>query len=463
MIRHRSLSSSVTSIRSVAIGLALSVSLALSGAGPAQTQVIDTRNQLVALSEAGRWDEARALAEAILAQSPNDVTALIVLSRALRAAGDHAGARQAARRAHAAARTDDERYAAATELAAAAYAMDRPLIAQIWLRRAVEVAPTPALRQSAIRNYRVVAAGNPLTVNLQFGIAPSSNVNNGSLAETVEIGGLDFTLNPDARALSGQELTAGFSLGYRLDGVGGLPARLSFAATMQEIRLSSSAKAAAPGLEADDYDYAGVELRFQQALNPTKDPLRWLLDLRLGRNWYGGDDLSTYAGAGLVASWGEAARGTNSVGLSVERQNRLDLDSRSATVVRLDAGRSWRLASGDQIALSGALRRTDSPSIEIDHDAALAAVTYDFGTVAGGMFTLSAGFGLEWRDYDRSPYRADGRDDLRARLTGKLGFPKAETYGFIPEISVEALHVNSTVDLYDSRDLGLRLGLRSAF
>jgi hypothetical protein len=83
--------------------------------------------------------------------------------------------------------------------------------------------------------------------------------------------------------------------------------------------------------------------------------------------------------------------------------------------------------------------------------------------VAAGWLTLGAGFRAEWRDYDRSPYRAGGRNDLRLSLSARLGFPRAETWGFMPEITVEESSVQSNVDLYDSEDISVRLGFRSAF
>jgi hypothetical protein len=430
---------------------------------PATAEVEDPRSQLVALAEADRWSEAEALARALLLADPRDVTVLIVLSRARRAAGDPAGARVFAARAREAATTDAERYVALTELAAAAHAEKRHLVAQFWLRGAVQVAPSAELRENAIRNYRTVAAENPWTVQLQFGLAPSSNVNNGSQAESLDIGGLDFVLSPDARALSGTELTAGVSAYHRLAGLGGLPARLGLVLAMQEVRLSGSARAAAPEADSDDYDQATVELRFDQALSAATAPLRWRVEARLGHSWYGGAHLSNHLRLGLGADWGDPARRGSSVALSFERQDRQDLDSRSADILRLDAGRQWRLGSGDLFALGLFLRQTTSQSVEVDHFASGLSASYDLGTVAGGAFTLATGMTAEWRDYDMSPYQAGGREDLRLRLSARIGFPRAETWGFLPEVTVEASETWSDVDLFDSQDVTVRLGVRSAF
>lgn len=453
----------VPSYRALLLTLLISVKIGLGFSPQAQAQADDPRRQVVLLAESGRWAEALVRARALLADRPRDVTVLVVLSRALRATGDPAAARIHARRALDAARTDAERFAALTELAAADHALNRSLAAQVWLRRAVQVAPSPALRDSAIRNYRAVAADTPWTVQLQFGIAPSSNVNNGSQADTVDIGGLDFVLNPDARALSGTEITAGLSLGRRLEGLAGRPARLGLAVVAQEVRLSGRARAIAPDVRSDDYDQATVELRFDQALTDANAPLRLRFEARLGRSWYGGRDLSNHARAGLGLDWGGGTRPVTSVALTVERQDRLDLASRSATILRLDAGRQWRLASGDTLALTAGLRHSDSRAAEVDHDALSLGITRDFGSIGDGWLTLATGLLAEWRHYDRSPWKAGGRQDLRLRLVTRIGLPRAETWGFVPELTFEALDVSSDVDLHDSRDMALRLGLRSVF
>ena len=232
---------------------------------------------------------------------------------------------------------------------------------------------------------------------------------------------------------------------------------------MNQLRSRDSAQAAAPEVAGDDYDQATIELRFDQALTARTAPVRLRFSARPGQSWYGGEDLSNYARAGSGVDWGRAAGPVSSVALSYERQDRLDLASRSASIWRLDAGRQWRLGSGDTLALGAFLRDTESRSIEVDHLAGGLTVNHDLGVVAGGWLTLATGLRAEWRDYARSPYRAGGRDDLCLSLSARLGFPEAETWGFVPKMTVEAARVQSNVDLYDSEDVSMRLGSGTAF
>ena len=60
----------------------------------------------------------------------------------------------------------------------------RKTLAQYWLRRAVEVAPTPATEARAIRDFKYLRATNPWSTRISFSITPDSNVNDGSANET---------------------------------------------------------------------------------------------------------------------------------------------------------------------------------------------------------------------------------------------------------------------------------------
>jgi hypothetical protein len=423
----------------------------------------DAGRQLVRLAADQDWAKAEALARKILAIRPGDVSALVVLARARRAAGDAAGAREAALRADANARTDEEHYVAAIEIAAASYDLGKPMIAQLWLRRATQMAPSDALRTRTLRNLQAVAAATPWSLEGQFSIAPSSNVNHGSLADTIDIGGLPFTLNPDAKALAGVEINLGLRARYRFRGLMDLPAEASFAAFTQQIALSASAQNKAPDATGSDYAYDIVEFALGQALTDASAPVRYRVDGALGKAWYGGAELSQYARVAAHAQWGDARRAVNTVTLQAERQARQDDPHRSATILNLGLRRDWRLASGDALAMALRAQHTQSNSVEIDNDALIGSLSYDFGTVLGGRLSLGSALEIEHRRYDASVYSNDTRRDWRHRLAVTVGFPKSGYYGFTPQVQLQIEKVDSTVDFYDQSDATLLFGLKSVF
>ena len=446
-------------------GLAAAASL-WAGVATAQVAVsVEEARGLAALLESqGEREAAASIAASLLQQDPTDASAWVVVARIRRAAGDTEGALEAARRANANADTDDERYAAAVELAAGNFTLDRGLVAQFWLRRAAQVAPTEELREAAIRNFRAVRARTPWSWTLGFSIVPSSNVNNGSRADTIEIAGLPFVLSGDARALSGVEATLTGSVRYRFEGFGGQPAQIYAGMAIQRVALSDEARDQAPEAEAGDYAFDAFELGYSQVISSWTEDVVFRAEGLVGRNRYGGEPLSNYVRGGLEARWAVTDRSLAIMSASLERQVRFDQSDRSAWVTRLDARRIWQVNDrGDVFGIGGGLRRAQSDSIEIDNDAVLFSVDYTFQEPVIGPATLGLGVNLEYRDYDASPYTTTGRQDWRGALRATVGAPGWNFYGFGPTMTFEATRTESNVSLYDADDFGVRLGITSVF
>jgi hypothetical protein len=441
---------------------------ALLVAGPAAAQVQisveEARGLAATLAAQGQREAAASVAASLLEADPNDASAWVVIARIRRAEGDIPGALQAARRANANADTDDERYAAAVELAAGNFIEDRGLIAQFWLRRAAQVAPTEELRAAAVENFRAVRAQTPWSYSIGFSVVPSSNVNNGSTAETIEIAGLPFVLSGDARALSGLEITLSGSVRYRFEGFDGQPATLYAGAAFQRVVLSDEAKEQAPEAEAADYAFDAFEVGYSQVVSSWDEDVVIRLDGIVGRNRYGGEPLSNYVRGGVVTNWAIGDRSLATLSASLERQVRFDEGDRSAWVTRLDARRIWQVNdAGDIFGIGGGVRRARSDSIEIENDAVQFSVDYTWDEPVIGPATLGLGLDLEYRDYPASPYTSDGRQDTYVALTATIGAPGWNFYGFGPTMTIEASRTESNVSLYDARDLGVRFGITSVF
>jgi hypothetical protein len=441
---------------------------ALLVAGPAAAQiqisVEEARGLAATLAAQGQREAAASVAASLLEADPNDASAWVVIARIRRAEGDIPGALQAARRANANADTDDERYAAAVELAAGNFIEDRGLIAQFWLRRAAQVAPTEELRAAAVENFRAVRAQTPWSYSIGFSVVPSSNVNNGSTAETIEIAGLPFVLSGDARALSGLEITLSGSVRYRFEGFDGQPATLYAGAAFQRVVLSDEAKEQAPEAEAADYAFDAFEVGYSQVVSSWDEDVVIRLDGIVGRNRYGGEPLSNYVRGGVVTNWAIGDRSLATLSASLERQVRFDEGDRSAWVTRLDARRIWQVNdAGDIFGIGGGVRRARSDSIEIENDAVQFSVDYTWDEPVIGPATLGLGLDLEYRDYPASPYTSDGRQDTFVALTATIGAPGWNFYGFGPTMTIEASRTESNVSLYDARDLGVRFGITSVF
>jgi hypothetical protein len=433
-------------------------------AAQVELPVEEARGLAAALEAQGEREAAATIAAALLERDPTDASAWVVIARIRRAAGDTEGALEAARRANANADTDDERYAAAVELAAGNFRLDRGMTAQFWLRRAAQVAPTEELREAAIRNFRTVRAQTPWSWSLGFSVVPSSNVNNGSRAETIDIAGLPFVLSGDARALSGLEATLTGSVTYRFEGFAGQPAQIYGGFAVQRVALTEEAQDLAPEADARDYAFDAVELGYSQVISSWSEDVVLRGEALIGRNWYGEEPLSNYVRGGVSTRWAIGERSLATVSASLERQVRFDESDRSAWVTRFDVRRIWQVNDrGDIFGIGGGLRRAQSDSIEIDNDAALFSMDYTWDKPVLGPATLGLGLDLEYRDYEESPFSANGRQDRRAALRATLGAPGWNFYGFGPTVTFEASRTDSNVSLYDVEDFGVRVGITSVF
>lgn len=402
--------------------------------------------------------------KALIKESSRDANAWIDVARRKRAAGDLSSAIEAARKANAYADSDEERYSAAFELAACNFQLERKLYAQFWLRRAAQVAPTEELQNRAVRYFRAVRSKTPWQFNLNSSIVPSSNVNNGSSAEIFELFGLPFVLSGDAQALSGVEFTLSGTAIYRFSGFGGQPAALSFGGAMQRVALSSEAKKLAPEASGSDYSFDAVELGFSQVVSEWGKASVLRVNTLVGHNEYGGQALTNYARLGLLSQWVVGSQSVITASGSVERQHRFDDYTRSAWVYRTDFRRAWQLSSrGDVVGFTLGLRDTSSDSAEVDNRAAL--VSFDFRTIEPiiGPFTLAAIIDAEHRLYDSSPYSSEGRQDTRGGLSFILGAPDWNYYGFAPTITLDVSRTRSNIDIYDSRNVGISIGVESVF
>ncbi len=410
----------------------------------------------------GNGPAARALARALLARDPADPTALLVAAEAALLAQDWPDALRAAALAHRAVE-GPARFRAARIAAFAHAHMGQFSRAQIWLRRAEPDAPDAATARQLVQDYRAIRARNPLSVQLGFGIAPSSNVNGGSRSDTLQLPGLpfEFELSGDARALSGIAYSGDVDLRYRLraDARSESWARLQLSG--RSYLLSRAARHQAPGARGSDYALAslGVGLGHRAALDGWRAPVE--LSTLLSRTWYGGD---AYVDA-LRLSLGSA--------LLLRRDTRLEMTLRADRLERRDIDAGWWLPGlrtvlrhqrpdGGLVDLTLDLETARTDLADTGFRGASLGADYAFARPFGPVM-LSIGAEAELRDYETSRYTRDGRDDRRGALHGRLGLPGLGRYGLTPELTLRAERVWSDVDLFDEERLTLGFGLRSSF
>jgi len=313
-----------------------------------------------------------------------------------------------------------------------------------------------------MQDFAYVKSRMPFLWQLDVSVAPSSNVNNGTSAQTMEILGYPFTISGDAQALSGVEATFSLSGAYRFLPRENSATELTFAVQNQQVFLSSEAKALAPEARGSDYAFEAYEFGVLHRWRPGDAPVIGSFAVTAGHNRYGGEGLSDYVNLVLGA---ERLMGEHTIAfgnITAERQYRLDEGYRSANLAGANLGVLQTFGNGDQLRMAAGTLLVDSESIEIDHRAWSATLGWEKAQPIGGI-GLGAGLALITRDYAASPYTNDGRQDVRVAGTVSATFLEVGYMGFNPVLNLTMSRNSSNVDLYDQRDFGVNIGIASAF
>ena len=441
--------------------------LAASLAEPASAQVKLSPSEMRELAGQavvqGQPGLAYDLSGALIGRDESDLNAHLIRSRAARDLGKNDDALLHARRAWALADTEDAKYAAALANAQALSSAGRRTAAQIWLRRAVQLAPNDDLKARAAQDFRYVRAQNPWSTAFSFSVSPSSNINNGSRNETSELFDLPFVfqLEGEARALSGIEMAAGFSTRFRMLSTQFKNTDLLFGASHKTYELSEDAKDIAPDARGSDFasSQAFVGVAETYRLDSGKAQLGW--DLRFGRSWYSGKPLFDYARAGvsyrqLIGKRG-LARGTLFREVQTGQNGRDD-----ATVWNAQIGFGHSLSNGNQLSFSAGYVVSDSDADYLDYTKRSIGAVYSIARPIGPA-QLEFGLTASEKHHDRSNLTADGRTERRVEARVTAALPDVEFYGFVPTVTLRAERTDANLDIYETESLGLQLGVRSAF
>lgn len=433
------------------------------GAQSQRLEIPQARAYAAQLLQAGQPGLAKEIAGTLLEADPNDVSALLILSRAERFLRNYKPAAHASKKAFRLAEKPEEKYFAAILTAQALSANDQKIAGQIWLRRAAQAAPNERLKAQAVRDLRFVRQDSPFSLSLDLALAPSSNVNNGSKSDTMNLGGLAFAISGDARALSGIEARVGARLGYRFRKSQRQSYFAEFSIDTRSYSLSSSAKAIAPNASGSDYNFQEVDLTFGTQFANESGKGVTTLAMTLGKNWFGGSRLTEFARATASHRFTIGQKSTLSFTLSLEEQWRQDNALRDATSVTTSVTWNQRLESGAILSLTGYQSDTNSVSSFVDADTLGASVTYRPGKPIFGKTRLELSLGYETKDFNKPVPFFGFRDDRKTTASATMVFGDVEYFGFSPTATIQASRNKSTLAINETEEYGVSLGLRSSF
>ncbi|MDD9742672.1 MULTISPECIES: hypothetical protein [Marinovum] len=428
----------------------------------------DSRALILRALSADRHDIAGKLALGLLRADPEDPFGHMVMSTVLMRAGNLEEARRAAKLAYRHADTRRQRHEAARVVAATEARDERFVLGQLWMRRALQAAPTAPTRNRSIHEYRALRSAARLKFQIAGQIAPSSNVNNGSADRINVIDGIPVVgiLPAASQALSGTIAEIGGRFSYRLHQGAASETRLTGGGQLRRVRLSDEARKKAPQAEDADYGstYVALGLSHHRALGAAGG----LASARLsfGQVWNGGDRSYDLASGGLSYGFdlGPELRLTAGANYQIRHNDADGLADVETTGVSF--GAIHTMANKDRLALTVGTTWAASDNGQSRSTERSARLSYHRAKPIGPV-SLSAAIGVSETTYP--DYRIlfwsvpGGREDTRSSAEVNVSFDRLGYMGFTPTLKLSSERTLSNVSRFETDELSVSLGLRTAF
>lgn len=410
---------------------------------------------------------AAQLAHGLLQRDPADASAHFILARAYQQMHRPKEGRRAAAQAFRHADSPLAHFRSSQLAATLSYESNQPGLAQLWLRRSWNHAPDEKAQEVLKRDYRVLRALNPWSLQARFSVQPSDNVNNGAEDPYFIIDGLPFVgiLSGDAQALSGVKMTGDVSLGYRLARTKSSQTRLSGRLYLSRVALSDAARAQAPNARNSDFAYTRLELsaEHQKFLGKTRGTLGY--QAGLSHSWLAGADHQDAVRVGFTRRF-PLAKGKNLlIATQLERVlpvNGAALLNRAEIRLRL----SQKTQSGGHLSYGLTLDLTDSDSANSRRKRLSAVATYALpkpigpariSVSLGGALTRYPDYLIGWTSVP------GGREDQSLFGSMDLVFDALDYAGFVPSLKLHAQQTKSNVSRFETKELSISLGVVSKF
>lgn len=297
-----------------------------------------------------------------------------------------------------------------------------------------DIAQTVRSARSILRNNR------RWNFNFDVGLAPDSNINSATSAETVNINYGPFqvplTLNPDARRRSGIGQTGGFSAGLRLR-----------ASETIALLIDSDARFTNyEGKIADNVQVqmaAGPELRIDSTSSLSLQAIG-------EQRWYGGRKANTDFGA--RAGFQKVLSAGQRVGFAIDSRHTSSDFSRAYSGWQIGGNATYeQVMGGTFIASASLIGRKDMLKSD-----AFSNTSYGFNIGVGGELPWGLNAGLS-ASVSRAVYNApqfiystNVRKDNRYFGRAYVGLRSVKLAGFSPSIEYNFAKIDSNYSLYAS-------------
>lgn len=302
-----------------------------------------------------------------------------------------------------------------------------------------------------IRN--IIRSNRAWRFDIDFGIAPDSNINSATAADSVAInwGGvmLPVTLDPQARQRSGTGQTASISAGVRL------PVGRQVSAIVD----IDSAGTNYGGTAYDDYQAqvaAGAELRFADKAAVSVQAVG-------AQRWFGGRLVSRQAG--VKTGFQVRLSDRDQIGFQIDARNTNALFDPNYDGTQIGAYLTYERAVSKTLVVSG------GGFVRRDWLRADAYSSREFGLIAGfgGELPFGITFGVSGTvsrakfDAPIPIFSIDPREDWRFSARATVGNRGWRLLGFSPQISASYSRTDTTIPYFANDRLRFRFALARYF
>ena len=319
------------------------------------------------------------------------------------------------------------------ELARAQYLAGQPEAARKTLAGLPLDSVPEVVRETVETFNRALARQRPWYADARFGIAPDSNVNAATQARTIDLFGLPFALNEDARRRTGTGQTAQLRAGVRL------PLAPAWSMVIDT-------QANLTNYKGNQFDDLVVDL----TAGPVWQRGDWQVQLAASgtHRWYGWDDASSLYGGQLNLN--RALDATRQVGLELGVRRIDNHLNRDATGWQYSAFLGLeQLLGGRLLASLGVLARHEPVRARTLSSDTLGLTAGIGGELAPGLHGgLSVQAARAWYG-GQSAALGVRRKDWRLETRAYLGLTRFAWAGFSPVVEYRFSATDSTVPLYD--------------
>ena len=397
--------------------------------------------------------------DALLERFPDDPIALNLRTQAAILLGDYAGAVSYGKRAFFNSVTSDQRFHAARLIALAHAEQRQDSRAQLWLRAARQFAPTDRAAAAVAQDYQALSQRNPLSVNLRFGITPSTNINSGSANSETDLfnfrdsnGNLVlFDLSEDAQALSGWEYAASLNLRYRVRTDQRSATFLDFGLSGQTYTLTERSQDRIDESETDvkGSDFSNATLNFgvthRFVLAPDANVTEAALSF--AKTWSGGDPNRYFLTASASHEFSLTDNSSFTLSGYSQRQERIETGDQVAV---LDIAGTYSMAIESVGSLSVGVGVRNSAAEDKDED--FDSIRYQIGFAPEAAFNgvnFGFNFSYEEREFDLVRLVGGPRSDTIKTFGMRAVFSDVEYFGFRPVLTAEHTQQDSSSLLFD--------------